>query len=106
MAREVRARGASLATGAIAFAAVFAALSVAVAQQVGGSPPTAAAGEPLFKTHCASCHEPAIARAPDRQRLSQLGLFEIINALKNGSMRPMAADLNDVELGEIAAYLS
>ena len=81
----------------------------------GGAPrapaPTTAAeaaqqGEPLFKAHCASCHDPAVGRAPDRAQLDRLGTLEVLNALLNGSMRPMAQGMTTTQLGEIAAYVS
>ncbi|MFI4935778.1 MAG: PQQ-binding-like beta-propeller repeat protein [Caulobacterales bacterium] len=63
-------------------------------------------GETLFKSHCASCHDPATGRAPDRARLKDLGLLEIFNAAKNGAMRPMAEGLSDDQIGSIAVYLA
>lgn len=107
MAQDRKSRGPALIGGVIALVAAFAALTIALAQQPdGASAPSLAAGEPLFKAHCASCHDPAVGRAPDRERLKQLGILEIINALRNGSMRPMAVGLTALEQGEIAAYLS
>jgi polyvinyl alcohol dehydrogenase (cytochrome) len=81
--------------------AVVAAIATAAAQ-----PAAPASGETIFKTRCASCHEPAVGRAPDRAHLADLGLLEIFNELKNGSMQPMAQGLNDSELGAVAAYLA
>ena len=76
-----------------------------IAQQP--SPPKAASpGQTLFETRCASCHEPAVGRAPDRAHLSDLGTLEVFNELKNGSMRPMAEGLSDDQLGSVAMYLS
>ncbi len=65
-----------------------------------------AAGERQFKIHCAVCHDPAIGRAPDRMQLAGLGKDEIINTLRNGSMRTMAKDLSNLQIAAIAAYLS
>ncbi|HEV2362943.1 MAG TPA: PQQ-binding-like beta-propeller repeat protein [Caulobacteraceae bacterium] len=63
-------------------------------------------GEVIFKARCASCHEPAVGRAPDRARLADLGLLEVYNELKNGSMRPMAEGLSDAQIGAVSAYLA
>jgi polyvinyl alcohol dehydrogenase (cytochrome) len=83
------------------------AVTSAGAQPAPAATPSAPpSGEALFKTHCASCHEPAVGRAPGRPQLAQLGLLEVFNAVKNGSMRPMASGLRDDELGAIAAYLA
>ncbi len=85
---------------------------VATAAPEGAAAPSAALqeavtkGEPLFKTHCASCHDPAVGRAPDRAQLDRMGTLEVLNALLNGSMRPMAQGLTTPQLGEIAAYVS
>jgi polyvinyl alcohol dehydrogenase (cytochrome) len=69
-------------------------------------PAAAASGQTLFQTRCASCHDPAVGRAPDRAHLAQLGTLEVFNELKNGSMRAMAEGLKDEELGAIAGYVS
>ncbi|HUZ13781.1 MAG TPA: PQQ-binding-like beta-propeller repeat protein [Caulobacteraceae bacterium] len=90
-------------------APLLAGLAVAAAPQRAAPPGPAAAaalGKRLFETRCASCHEPAVGRAPDRARLSQLGLLEIFNELKNGSMQAMAKGLDDQQLGAIAYYLA
>jgi len=79
---------------------------VVIAQQPPSAPALAAAGEGLFKSRCASCHEPPVDRAAHRTRLAQLGVLEIFNELKNGSMRPMAQGLSDQELGAITVYPS
>jgi polyvinyl alcohol dehydrogenase (cytochrome) len=84
---------------------------VAAAAQEGARAPSAppaslAQGEMLFKTHCASCHDPASGRAPDRAALDRLGTIEVLNALLNGSMRPMAQGMTTAQLGMIAAYVS
>src|SRR5580658_6156970 len=74
------------------------------------SPPAAvtpaAEGGTLFTAHCASCHEPAVARAPPRADLARLGTLEVLNVLLNGSMRPMAQGLTMAQLGRIATYVS
>jgi polyvinyl alcohol dehydrogenase (cytochrome) len=81
-------------------------ISNAVTAQQTGAPPAAMQGRSLFQARCASCHEPAVGRAPDRARLAQLGALEVFNELKNGSMRAMAEGLKDEELGAIAGYVS
>ncbi|HUO11745.1 MAG TPA: PQQ-binding-like beta-propeller repeat protein, partial [Caulobacteraceae bacterium] len=97
-----------VAAGPIA-AAVGAAAS-ASAEGDAGAPPAAstraAEGETLFKTRCASCHEPAVGRAPDRAAMSRLGTLEVLNVLLNGAMRPMAQGLTTEQLGRIANYVS
>jgi polyvinyl alcohol dehydrogenase (cytochrome) len=111
--REVLSRRRALA-GWLAAAAAPLALAagvVAVAAPEGAGPPAVPAaalaqGEALFKAHCASCHDPATGRAPDRAQLDRLGTLEVLNALLNGSMRPMAQGLTTKELGEIAVYAS
>ena len=65
-----------------------------------------AQGETLFKAHCASCHDPAVGRAPNRAQLDRLGTLEVLNALLNGDMRPMAQGLTTEQLGVIAVYAS
>ena len=84
---------------------------VAAAAQEGGPPPAAmseaaARGEALFKAHCASCHDPATGRAPNRAQLDQMGTLEVLNVLLNGDMRPMAQGMTMEQLGEISAFVS
>ena len=103
------ARGAQI-VAAICRAAIAASATLvageAIAQQTAAPVPASSPGQSLFETRCASCHEPAVGRAPDRAHLAQLGTLEVFNELKNGSMRAMAAGLKDEELGVIAAFVS
>ena len=95
---------------ALTAAPVFAALTIFPARAEPPprppTPPPGHPGEAIFKARCASCHEPAVGRAPDRAHLADLGLLEIYNELKNGSMRPMAEGLGDAEVGAVSAYLA
>ncbi len=101
----------SLAGWAAAVPLALVAGMVATAAPEGARPPSVppaalAQGEALFKAHCASCHDPAAGRAPDRAALDRLGTLEVLNALLNGTMRPMAQGLTTQQLGQIAAYAS
>jgi polyvinyl alcohol dehydrogenase (cytochrome) len=62
-------------------------------------------GEALFKTRCASCHDPAIERAPPKVALARRFPDDIATALKTGVMQPMAAGLSDEDIHAIANYL-
>jgi polyvinyl alcohol dehydrogenase (cytochrome) len=62
-------------------------------------------GETLFKTRCASCHDPAIERAPPKAALARRFPDEIATALKTGVMQPMATGLSDEDIHAIATYL-
>ncbi len=94
----------------------FAVLSTALAQQAVERPATpvaetgaaaiAAHGQGIFKAKCASCHDPAVGRAPPMDSLSKHFPDDIVNALKTGVMQPMAADLSDDDIKSIAAYLT
>ncbi|HTX48674.1 MAG TPA: PQQ-binding-like beta-propeller repeat protein [Caulobacteraceae bacterium] len=111
---RVRLRALAVAGWVLVAAAPFVAASGlgARATAEGAAPPPAATssnlaeGEALFKARCASCHEPAVGRAPDRAALSRLGLMEVLNTLLNGAMRPMAQGLTTRQLGLIANYVS
>src|SRR5690348_8044822 len=63
-------------------------------------------GEPIFKEHCASCHEPAVDRAPTRQQLGARSAEEVLDALTLGVMKPMAEGLSDAQIYGIARYLT
>ncbi len=89
----------ALAIGGIAAALLGALVSIALAQ----TPPDGAA---LFKARCASCHEPARERAPNRQLMAAMPRVVIVQALTTGSMTPMAAGLSRADIEAIAAHLA
>ena len=62
-------------------------------------------GAGLFKARCASCHDPAVDRAPPKAALARRFPDDIATALKSGVMQPMAADLSDEDIHSIATYL-
>jgi polyvinyl alcohol dehydrogenase (cytochrome) len=83
------------------------------AAERGATTPSAAAaaavvahGETLFKTQCASCHDPAVDRAPPKLALTRHFPDDLAATLKTGVMQPMAAGLSDADIDSIAAYLS
>jgi polyvinyl alcohol dehydrogenase (cytochrome) len=63
-------------------------------------------GETIFKTACASCHEPAVGRAPSHEQLASLAPDKIVAALTSGVMKPMAASLSEADMRAVAAYLT
>jgi polyvinyl alcohol dehydrogenase (cytochrome) len=69
-------------------------------------PPVDTAGQALFKERCASCHDPAVDRAPSREQLGQRWPDDIARSLKTGAMAPMATGLTDAQIGSIANYLT
>jgi cytochrome c553 len=62
-------------------------------------------GADLFKARCASCHDPAIDRAPSKTARARRFPDDIATALKTGVMQPMAADLSDEDIHAVASYL-
>jgi polyvinyl alcohol dehydrogenase (cytochrome) len=66
----------------------------------------AAKGEGLFKARCASCHDPAVDRAPSKDRLARRFPDDITAALTTGAMQPMAAGLAHEEIHAIVIYLT
>lgn len=64
------------------------------------------AGEPVFKAHCAQCHEPAQGRAPSREQLAGRGPEEVYEALTGGIMKPMAAGLSQTEIYGVTRFLT
>jgi polyvinyl alcohol dehydrogenase (cytochrome) len=65
-----------------------------------------AKGEVLFKSRCASCHDPALERAPPKDRLARRFPDDITASLTNGVMQPMAAGLAPDEIHAIVVYLT
>ena len=62
-------------------------------------------GAALFQARCASCHDPAIDRAPPKTALARRFPDDIATALKSGVMQPMAVDLSDEDIHAVATYL-
>jgi polyvinyl alcohol dehydrogenase (cytochrome) len=88
------------------------ALAQPVPEQRATTPSAAAAaavvahGETLFKARCASCHDPAVDRAPPKVSLTRHFPDDLAATLKTGIMQPMAVGLSDADIDSIAAYLS
>lgn len=68
--------------------------------------PTPTEGETLFNAQCKSCHEPAIEHAPTRAELAIRPRQDIVAALTNGKMAPMAQGLSAAQIQAIASYLT
>ena len=63
-------------------------------------------GEATFNARCKGCHDPAIDRAPGKATLATYPAAQIVDALTNGVMKPMAAGLSDEDKAAVAAYLT
>jgi polyvinyl alcohol dehydrogenase (cytochrome) len=63
-------------------------------------------GEPIWKSKCAQCHEPAISRAPAKNDLAARAPEEVYDALSIGVMKPMAEGLTDAQLYGIVRFLT
>ena len=51
------------------------------------------------------CHDPSIDRAPGREQLGYMAQQQILDALNNGVMQPMAVGLTDTDKRAVAAFL-
>jgi polyvinyl alcohol dehydrogenase (cytochrome) len=63
-------------------------------------------GEPIFKSKCSQCHEPAIDRAPTREQLGVQSPEEVYDALTVGKMQVMATGLSDAELYGLVRFIT
>src|SRR5690606_13044205 len=61
--------------------------------------------EAVFKANCATCHEPAVNRAPNREEMRTRTVQDVFEALTNGVMQPMAVNLTADEKGALASML-
>ena len=86
--------------------AACAGLALSVATPLAAGAQTASAGEAVFNARCKGCHEPNIDRAPSKATLATYPAAQIVEALTNGVMKPMAAGLSDDDKSAVAAYLS
>jgi polyvinyl alcohol dehydrogenase (cytochrome) len=63
-------------------------------------------GGPIYRAHCAACHEGGVPKAPHRQLLSMMPAEAILKAMNGGIMAKMAAGLNQLQRRQIAEYLT
>lgn len=92
---------------AAGLAAVMACATATVAQPPAPTGPNPVqVGETVFKTRCASCHDPAIQRAPSRTDLANYFPEVVKKALTKGIMQSMATGLTDAELDGVAQFLT
>ena len=63
-------------------------------------------GAAIYKQHCAACHDAPKGRIPSLQALREMSDTAILRALKTGTMREQAKNLNEEQRAAVAAYLS
>jgi len=59
-----------------------------------------------FDAKCASCHDHPNDRIPSREAISGTGPDNIVRALSEGVMKPMAAGLSNADIEGVAVYLT
>jgi mono/diheme cytochrome c family protein len=77
--------------------AVFAALAIPAFSAV--------AGEEIYQSRCASCHDTGDSRAPARAALQKLSAGRIRRTLESGVMMTIASALNADERAAVASFL-
>lgn len=93
------ARGIAAGAGALVLLA-----GSALAQET--TPALGTGGGAIFEARCKSCHEPPIARAPSRDQLRSRSNLEIVEALSNGIMKPMATGLTGGDMNAVASFIT
>ena len=68
--------------------------------------PASAGGEQVYRARCASCHDTAGARVPDRAALGRMSADNLRFALMSGSMRSVGSELPVAELDAVVRYLA
>ena len=110
----------TLASGlALAAALALASCTTPDTQTAGGDPLVAAAhhgeataaakaaGEVVYKQHCAACHDnPEPGKAPSREALKRVSALYVTNALIMGKMTAQGAPLSAIEVSNVSDYLS
>ena len=71
-----------------------------------GGDPEQRPGAPLYREHCAACHEGQVQKAPTHTFLSMLSADAIHAALTEGIMQIQASALDDAQKHLVAEYLS
>lgn len=64
------------------------------------------AGQSLYETRCAMCHDEGVSGAPSVEAISALDKNGIVSSLTSGVMQPQGAGLSAEEHEAIAAYLT
>ena len=59
-----------------------------------------------YLSKCSSCHDQPSDRTPSREAISSTGPDNIVRALTEGVMQPMAAGMTPAEIDAIALYLT
>lgn len=77
----------------------------ATAQTPAAAPGKLADGAAVFDARCKTCHEPAVGRAPSKAELALRPKADVVQALTNGIMAPMAAGLSREEIDAVSAYV-
>jgi polyvinyl alcohol dehydrogenase (cytochrome) len=88
------------------WAVLVAGVAAACAALAAHAQPAQPSGEAIFQSRCKACHDPAIERAPGRAELALKPQSDIVQALTNGVMAPMAQGLTQADIHAVAAYLS
>jgi len=63
-------------------------------------------GEAVYRSHCATCHDGGVSRAPDRTALSGISQKNIRIALTSGNMSTQGAALTPAQRDAVIRYLS
>ncbi len=63
-------------------------------------------GAALYATHCASCHNGTVPKAPNLHWLEMMTPAAIVKSLNEGVMQPQAAALSEAERAHIAEYIT
>lgn len=70
------------------------------------SEPAPHAGEALYQTNCAGCHDQPFYKAPSRMFIGALGPKNVLRVLNEGSMAQQAVNIDPAGRVAIAEYLT
>lgn len=79
----------------------------ALAQTPVVTAPVNAAGQTIYDTVCATCHNmPELTKSPPLDTLKRMGPRAVSHALTNGKMKLQAANLTPEQIDDVVTYLS
>ena len=85
---------------------LWAAFALTLATPALAQVPVPHAGQPVYRTFCAACHDRPTRRAPTKATLGFMSVQALTYALTQGKMKAQGAALTDENRADLISYLT